>query len=338
MDFSAATLSPAAVADGEGCATPMGRIDRALTLDAANQSLREWLGRGSEAVRGLPLDALDARPPSLVDGARRAFDDERRIWLRETRLRTALGDRAADVALTPHGTALLIEVLPVSGETAVTTRWSETLRGFAHEVRGPLAGMRGAAQLLQRHLNGDGDRELAQLVIDEADRLAALAQRLLHSGAKPRLVPTNVHEIVERVLALVAADDAGAAIRRDYDPSLPVVRIDADRVQQALLNLARNALEAGARTLTLRTRIERNLRVGDRAARLALRIDIDDDGRGVPAELAHTLFEPLVSGRAEGSGLGLAIAREIAREHGGDLVYASRPGATVFTLLLPVSE
>ena len=101
---------------------------------------------------------------------------------------------------------------------------------------------------------------------------------------------------------------------------------------------ARNALEAGARTLTLRTRIERNLRVGDRAARLALRIDVDDDGRGVPAELAHTLFEPLVSGRADGSGLGLAIAREIAREHGGDLVYASRPGATVFTLLLPVSE
>jgi len=323
------------VAEDDACATPIGRIDGALVLEAANQSLREWLGRGFDAVRGLSLDALDARPPSLVDAARRAFDEERRIWLRETRLRTALGDRAADVALTPHGANLLIEVLPVAGETAATTRWSETLRGFAHEVRGPLAGMRGAAQLLQRRFGGgDDDRELAQLVIDEADRLAALAQRLLTSGAKPRLVPTNVHEIVERVAALVAADATGIAIRRDYDPSLPAVRVDADRVQQALLNLARNALEAGAHTLTLRTRIERNARV----ARLALRIDVDDDGRGVPADLAQTLFEPLVSGRADGSGLGLAIAREIAREHGGDLGYASRPGATVFSLLLPVAE
>lgn len=328
---------PLAVAEGDACATPIGRIDRTLALDAANQALRDWLGRGSEAIRGLPLDALDARPPGLVEAARRAFDDERRVWLRETRLRTALGDRAADVALTPHGSGLLFEVLPVAGEAAATTRWSETLRGFAHEVRGPLAGMRGAAQLLQRRL-GDDDRELAQLVIEEADRLAALARRLLADGAQPHLVPANVHEIVERVAALLAADAAAIDLRRDYDPSLPAVRVDADRVQQALLNLARNALEADARTLTLRTRIERNLRVGECAARLALRIDVEDDGRGVPAALAQTLFEPLVSGRADGTGLGLAIAREIAREHGGDLVFASRPGATVFSLLLPVSE
>lgn len=338
MDFSADLLSTEIVSDADACATPMCRVDRALTINSANQALREWLGRGFDAVRGLALDAFDARPPSLVDAARRAFDDERRVWLRETRLRTALGDRAADVVLTPHGATLLIEILPVAGEAAAATRWSETLRGFAHEVRGPLAGMRGAAQLLQRRLGSDDDRELAQLVIDEADRLAALAQRLLHSGAKPRLVPANVHEIIERVAALVATDAADAGIRRDYDPSLPAVRVDADRVQQALLNLARNALEAGARTLTLRTRIERNRRVGERIARLALRIDIADDGRGVPAELAQTLFEPLVSGRADGTGLGLAIAREIAREHGGDLVFASKPGATVFTLLLPVSE
>jgi len=339
MHASATTVPPAVVvAEGDICATPIGRISRALTLDAANQALREWLGRGLEAVLGLPLDAFDARPPSLVGAARRAFGDERRVWLRETRLRTALGDRLADLVFTPHGATLLLEVLPVAGEAAATTRWSETLRGFAHEVRGPLAGMRGAAQLLVRRLDGEEDRELAQLVIDEADRLATLAQRLLHSGAKPRLVPANVHEIVERIAALIATDDAGTPIRRDYDPSLPVARVDADRVQQALLNLARNALEAGARTLVLRTRIERNLRIDGRIARLALRVDVEDDGRGVPVELVQTLFEPLVSGRADGSGLGLAIAREIAREHGGDLVFASRPGATTFSLLLPAAE
>jgi two-component system nitrogen regulation sensor histidine kinase GlnL len=109
-------------------------------------------------------------------------------------------------------------------------------------------------------------------------------------------------------------------------------------LQQALLNLARNAAEAGARQLSMRTRAEHGSRFGDRGARFAVRIDIADDGRGVPSELAETLFEPLVSGRADGTGLGLAIAREIAREHGGELSYVSRPGATVFTLLLPLAE
>jgi two-component system nitrogen regulation sensor histidine kinase GlnL len=119
---------------------------------------------------------------------------------------------------------------------------------------------------------------------------------------------------------------------------LPPVRVDADRVLQALLNLSRNALEAGARGLVLRTRAEHAARIGDQLVRLAARIDVVDDGRGVPAAVADTLYEPLVSGRADGSGLGLAIAREIAREHGGELGHVSRPGATVFSLLLPVAD
>jgi two-component system nitrogen regulation sensor histidine kinase GlnL len=160
---------------------------------------------------------------------------------------------------------------------------------------------------------------------------------LLRAGAKPRLARTNIHEAVERVAALIAAE-AALKVRRDYDPSLPAINADADRLQQALLNLARNATEAGATTLILRTRAEHSARIGERTSRLALRIDVGDDGRGVPADLVETLFEPLVSGRAHGTGLGLAIAREIAREHGGELSYQSRPGATVFTLLLPVSD
>jgi two-component system nitrogen regulation sensor histidine kinase GlnL len=148
----------------------------------------------------------------------------------------------------------------------------------------------------------------------------------------------NVHEIVERVAALASAGADALEVRRDYDPSLPPVRVDADRVLQALLNLSRNALEAGARGLVLRTRAEHATRIGDQVVRLAARIDVVDDGRGVPAAVADTLYEPLVSGRADGSGLGLAIAREIAREHGGELGHVSRPGATVFSLLLPVAD
>ncbi|MBZ0222296.1 MAG: PAS domain-containing sensor histidine kinase [Dokdonella sp.] len=322
----------------ELCATPMAWIDGDLVLQRVNPALCDWLGQGVAGVRGLSLDALDARPPQLAEGARRALREERRVWLRESRLRSVLGDRTADVALTPQDGGLLLELLPCAGEVAAGTRLTETLRGFAHEVRGPLAGMRGAAQLLQRRLEGSAERELAQLVIDEVDRLAALSERLLVSGGKPRLAMHNVHEILERVAALATADIAAVPIRRDYDPSLPAVRVDADRVQQALLNLVHNAQQAGATCLSLRTRIERDPRLPDRGVRRALRIEVGDDGCGVPAELAQTLFEPLVSGRADGHGLGLAIAREIAHEHGGMLAFTSRPGATWFSLLLPVGE
>lgn len=332
--------APAAWPLSEHSATPMALIARGHVLLAANPALRDWFGgAAARAWRGEQLALLDARPPRLSDAAERAFVEQRRVWLREARVRTAIGDRGADLALTPlDAQVLLLEVLPVAAEPATATRLSESLRGFAHEVRGPLAGMRGAAQLLHRRLDAD-ERELAGLIVAEVDRLAALSGRLLHAGAKPRLALANVHEIVERVAALATAGaDAPLRLRRDYDPSLPAVRVDADRLLQALLNLVRNALEAGARELVLRTRAEHAVRIGERVARLAARIDVVDDGCGVPAALTDTLYEPLVSGRPDGSGLGLALAREIAREHGGDLGHASRPGSTVFSLLLPVSE
>jgi len=342
--MSAADLAATAIpASGwtlsEQSATPMALVDRDHALLAANPALHDWFGGAARGWRGEPLALLDARPPLLSEATERAFVEQRRVWLREARVRTAIGDRGADLALTPlDADALLLEVLPIAAEPSTTTRLSESLRGFAHEVRGPLAGMRGAAQLLQRRLDAPELHELAGLVIGEVDRLSALSERLLHAGAKPRLARVNVHEIVERVAALASAGTQALQVRRDYDPSLPAVRIDADRVLQALLNLARNALEAGARELVLRTRAEHAARIGDQVVRLAARIDVADDGRGVPAELADTLFEPLVSGRADGSGLGLAIAREIAREHGGELGHVSRPGATVFSLLLPVVD
>ena len=319
------------------CATAMAVVDRDCVVLATNPAFCDWLGSGTRNWRGEPFAMFDAKPPQLVDAATRANSDQRRIWLRDARLRTAIGDRATDLAFTPLDEALLIELHASAAETS-SLRLSESLRGFAHEVKGPLAGVRGAAQLLRRHLQAPDQIELAELIMAEVDRVATLSDRLLRAGAKPRLARTNIHEALERVAALIAAEPSAPRLRRDYDPSLPQINADADRLQQALLNLARNAVEAGAESIALRTRAEHSARLGERTLRLALRIDVGDDGRGVPADLAETLFEPLVSGRADGSGLGLAIAREIAREHGGDLTYASRPGATVFTLFLPVSD
>jgi two-component system nitrogen regulation sensor histidine kinase GlnL len=268
----------------------------------------------------------------------RAVKEQRRVWLRDARLRTAIGDRVADLAFTPVEEDMLLVEVQAPAADAAGPRLSESLRGFAHEVKGPLAGVRGAAQLLRRRVEAPDLIELAELIMTEVDRVATLSDRLLRAGAKPRLARTNIHEAVERVAALLAAGTTAPNIRRDYDPSLPVINADTDRLQQLLLNLAHNAVEAGAKNVALRTRAEHSARIGERTLRLVLRVDVVDDGRGVPADLAETLFEPLVSGRPDGTGLGLAIAREIAREHGGDLIYASRPGASVFSLLLPVAE
>jgi len=175
------------------------------------------------------------------------------------------------------------------------------------------------------------------LIASEVDRLTGLLDRLLSPAPARPFEALNIHAVLERVLRL-AESDAGWAVRlaRDYDPSLPEFPGDADRLTQALWNLVRNAIEAGAANVTLRTRAEHGLRIGDELHPLVLRLEIADDGRGVPEELSERIFLPLVSGRAEGSGLGLALAQQVAREHRGSLAYRSRPGHTVFTLLLPM--
>jgi two-component system nitrogen regulation sensor histidine kinase GlnL len=323
--------------DLEAFATAMALVDAGLSLRAINPAMHEWLAAGTRNWRGEPLALLDAQPPRLCDAATRALGEQRRVWLRGARLRSAIGDRGADVALSPLvGGVVLLELQPATADAASGPRLSESLRGFAHEVKNPLAGLRGAAQLLRRRAADAESADLAGLIVDEADRLAALSERLLHAGAKPRLARGNPHEVIERVIALMTTALDAPSMRRDYDPSLPALPLDADRLQQALLNLGRNAVEAGARELTWRTRVEHHARLGDHAGP-ALRIDLVDDGHGVPAAIADTLFEPLVSGRAGGSGLGLALAREIAAEHGGELGHAGRPGATVFSLRLPIA-
>jgi two-component system nitrogen regulation sensor histidine kinase GlnL len=226
---------------------------------------------------------------------------------------------------------------------ALPAALSAALKGLAHEIRNPLAGLKGAAQLLARRAQARGDNgeeaELVELIGSEVDRLAALVDRLLNPAPPRALEPLNIHAVLERVRQL-ADVEAGWAIKlvRDYDPSLPAIAGDADRLVQALWNLVRNALESGASQVTLRTRAEHGVLLGDSAHRLVVRVEIVDNGRGVPEDLAERIFLPLVSGRAEGSGLGLALAQQVARGHGGSLGYRSRPGHTVFTLLLPVAE
>ena len=319
-------------------ATGLAVVDVGLQLKWINPALAEWLELGTRSAIGQSLGLWLGDPDGLARAGRSLLEQRPQQW-RGVALITASGrEITADIALQPFDDGLLLEVHALAEPLTTSSPLSATLRGFAHEVKNPLAGLRGAAQLLQRRVGSEDLQALAGLIIDEADRLGALANRLLHHDGAAQLGPVNIHQLLERLTDLLQAEPTPPQLRHDYDPSVPDLLGDADRLQQVLLNLARNALEAGAHTLTLRTRVEHGLRLGERMLRMALRVDVIDDGPGVPIQLRDTLFQPLVSGRADGSGLGLALSREIAHEHGGELRCTSRPGETVFSLYLPLER
>ena len=214
-------------------------------------------------------------------------------------------------------------------------------RQLAHEIKNPLGGLRGAAQLLERELPSDELREYTRVIIGEADRLCALVDSLLGPIRPVRRERINVHEILDRVYRLARAEaPAGVGIERDYDPSLPLLALDRDLLVQAMLNLARNAVQAlaGRGRQTQRSRALTNTTIGTERHRVVASLQFEDDGPGVPPELGETIFYPLVTARAGGTGLGLAVAQDIATRHGGIIEFDSRPGHTVFSLLLPMEN
>ena len=210
---------------------------------------------------------------------------------------------------------------------------------LAHEIRNPLGGLRGAAQLLERELPTAELREFTRIIIGEADRLTALTDSLLGPVRRPERQDVNVHEVLERVVALIAGEQREAVqLFRDYDPSLPLLSADPDQLIQALLNIARNALQSIGPDgqVRFRTRALTNFAIGATRHKLVLSIEIEDNGPGVPADLAESIFYPLVTGRTEGTGLGLPISQDLVSRHGGLIEYQSRPGKTVFMVRLPL--
>ncbi|HEY8011696.1 MAG TPA: nitrogen regulation protein NR(II) [Rudaea sp.] len=323
--------------------TGVAVLDRSGVLVYANPAFCELFAVSPSRSHGLPVQALGEPARVFIPLVERVRAGGASVRLREQTLETRTGRSLhADIGVslwTDDGVLLEVHELGADISAMPTARLSESLRGLAHEVKNPLAGLRGAAQLLKRRLVEPDLVRLAELVMSEADRLAALTDRLLQPGGKPHLSVLNLHEVAERARALIAAEaEPALRLERDYDPSLPSLRGNGDRLLQLVLNLMRNALQAKASRIGLRSRAEHNVLIGDKAVRLAARLDVIDDGVGVPETLRHTLFMPLVSGRSKGTGLGLALAQEIAQEHGGTLSYRSRPGQTVFSLLLPLGS
>jgi len=217
----------------------------------------------------------------------------------------------------------------------------ELIRNLAHEIKNPLGGIRGAAQLLESEVSGSSLCEYTQVIIKEADRLQTLVDRLLAPHRNPRQVTdVNIHEVLERVRSLVLAEHPrGLLIDRDYDASLPDFRGDPEQLIQAVLNLVRNAAQAlhGEGRILLTTRIARQVTIARVRHRLALDLHVIDNGPGIPDEIRDRVFFPLVSGRDGGTGLGLTLAQTFVQQHGGLIECESRPGRTDFRILLPLS-
>ncbi|MEH6443622.1 MAG: nitrogen regulation protein NR(II) [Oceanospirillaceae bacterium] len=227
-------------------------------------------------------------------------------------------------------------------ERHATTR--NLVRGMAHEVKNPLSGIRGAAQLLERQLANKGLQEYTQVIIDEADRLRDLVDKLLGPRTLPELAAINVHSVLERVHLLAAAALKGdIELVRDYDPSIPELHADRSQLIQAVLNVLLNAVQSlhenpvDQPKITIRTRTKRQVTLGAAKHKLVCLIEVTDNGIGIDQELKKSMFFPMISGRADGSGLGLSIAQSIVNQHGGLIECRSECRQTVFSLWLPLN-
>lgn len=262
-----------------------------------------------------------------------------------------------DYTVTPTNEGLLLEIQPVdrilriNREEALLsahTTSRELVRNLAHEVKNPLGGIKGAAQLLAPELNDD-QHEYVDVIIAETERLTHLVDQLLGPSRPFEMALFNIHRATERVATLIAAetqthDEQAITLIRDYDPSIPDIAGDHDQLLQAVLNIARNAMQSLQQAaipnacITLRTRIQRHFTIGKTPHKVICRLDIEDNGPGIDPDIAERIFYPMISGREQGSGLGLHIAQSIVNRHNGLIECASQPGETRFSIFLPLEH
>jgi two-component system nitrogen regulation sensor histidine kinase GlnL len=354
-------LSPICVQGNElldGLVTSVVLMDQELRVQYLNSAAQTLLGLGPNQALGRSITELVRGAETLLPLFERAREEGEGVVQRELPWPGPGGaDRILDCAVTqitlrPDGVQLLLEMEDITQhrrltrENALLAQLGGSrlmVRQLAHEIKNPLGGLRGAAQLLERELLDPALREYTRVIISEADRLANLLDSMLGPGRPPAKQLINVHELLERVFHLLRSEaPEGVTVDRDYDPSLPPLTVDPNHIIQAMLNLGRNAIQAlaGAQIqsprLVLRTRATSNASVGAQRHRLVASIQFEDNGPGVLPEIRDTIFYPLVSGRTDGTGLGLGIAQDLVSRHGGLIEFDSAPGRTIFVISLPM--
>lgn len=342
--------------------------DDTLAIKYANPAAQQLLAQRSRKLLGTPLPDLlsyfslniPLMHTTLQSG--QGFTDNEVTLVLEEQAQAHIFSLTAQCVSTPvqlvatvtptlPKSCILMELTPMDNQRRLSQEQlqqaqqmaaRDLVRGLAHEIKNPLGGLRGAAQLLAKALPDPALTEYTQMIIEQADRLRNLVDRLLGPQRLGEHVTENIHRALERVYQLVSLDKpAHVMLHRDYDPSLPELPHDAEQIEQILLNIVRNALQAlGSQPgiVTLRTRTAFQATLQGIRYRLVARIDIVDNGPGIPTQLRDTLFYPMVSGREDGSGLGLSIARHLVAQHGGKIEFNSWPGHTEFSIYLPIRQ
>lgn len=333
--------------------SPVLLLDDELRTWYANPAAQQLLGQGVRKLYGSTLPSLfhfcsldfERLLESLRAGT--SFTDNEVVLLAEGSGEQVVAFSAQRM---PDG-FVLVEMLRLNNQRRLSYELQQQaqqaaardlVRTLAHEIKNPLGGLRGAAQLLDKALTDPGLGEYTRVIIEQADRLRRLVDGLSGPQQPGARRMDNVHKVAERVVRLVSLElPPSVQLVRDYDPSLPELMHDPYQVEQVLLNIVRNAfeaLEAEGGTIVLRTRMALRVTLQGERYRLAVKIDVQDNGPGVPVEIEDTLFYPMVSGRTGGTGLGLSIARDLVEQHGGKIELVSWPGFTVFSVFLPVCK
>lgn len=329
-------------------------FDSDLRLCAINTAGEDLLSASARKIRGQSVEEMLPND-ALTSAVRRSLATGQPFTEWDVELAGPGRDRVyVDCMVTPltethQEPGVLLEMVNCEGhrrilrEEHILAQHNVTcslVQGIAHEVKNPLGGIRGAAQLLERQLKGQSYTEYTQIIIDEVDRLRSLLDRMIGPSSLLRTETVNIHEVLERVRTLAAAEAPDTlALERDYDPSLPELQADRDQLIQALLNIVRNAVQAldGAGKVVLRTRSHRQFTIGAKLHKLVIRLDVIDNGPGIPPQIRKDVFYPMITGRADGTGLGLSIAQSLVHRQGGLIEFSSQPGETIFTVWLPVT-
>ena len=341
----------------ENLSTAIVVFDSELYVTTMNAAAENLLSMSMRKATGIRADVLLARSKRFIEIIRRSLDSRHPFTERSVELVLPnTGSLMVDCMVTPlldktnreQCHEVIVEMIDTNSFTKFVREESlsilhdaarESLRGMAHEIKNPLGGLRGAAQLLERELNGNELTEYTNIIISEADRLSKLIDRMVTPNSRLNLSTVNIHEILEYVQQLVLAESAiNLNIERDYDPSLPDLEADREHLIQAFLNILRNAVQAIGPDgrIWIYTRIKRKFTIRHQLHKLGVQIEIIDDGPGVPREIENAIFYPMVTGRPEGTGLGLSIAQSLIQAHRGIIEHERSDNRTYFRILLPI--
>lgn len=333
-------------------------LDSQLNVEWLNLAAEAMLGCSNRFAQGKKIPGLVPLPQSLLDQIDEAILTRQSVVSRRVKLLSrSFGTLYIDCVVTPveqskKTSHVVLELLDVDRPLKIATeralqeqqeRSQNIIRGVAHEVLNPLGGIRGAAQLLEQELGTSKLTEYTQLLIKETDRLQKLLRRMLGPNSRPAFEHHNIHEILNYVSRLLLQENPGHVhTRHDYDPSIPDLYCDREKLVQVIVNLVSNALLALKDTtgpiVTLKTRVERNFTIRSELKKLVCKIHIQDNGPGIPEELQDKLFDPLVSGRPDGTGLGLSIAQSLVAQHGGLIECHRIDSQTSFEITLPIEQ